>query len=203
MLEDEGAGEAEHDAEGHRDGELEEEDGDTVEERGSKDVFAVELRQGPEARESTRVRPSIRWKTRLTLDALVKDDGDSIVQEGLSKDDRVELGVDLIGVEDGKDRHGVGRREGGTEDKALEKRQLETLEPSEGPEVDEDAEEQSGHRSSRQGDTCEGLRREDDAPQTDGRNEGPNESEGKNHAKVPEEVLLAGRKGKRGEMERL
>ena len=48
MLEDEGARETEDDSEGHGDGELEEEDGDSVEEGGDGDpVVAVELGEGP------------------------------------------------------------------------------------------------------------------------------------------------------------
>lgn len=49
MLEDERAGKTENDSEGHGDGELEEENGDSVEERADGDsVVAVELGEGPE-----------------------------------------------------------------------------------------------------------------------------------------------------------
>jgi len=48
MLEDERARETEDDSEGHGDGELEEEDGDSMEEgRNGDSVVAVELGEGP------------------------------------------------------------------------------------------------------------------------------------------------------------
>ena len=46
-------------------------------------------------------------KAEVMQDALVDDDRDRVVQDRLAKDDAVELGVDLVSVEDGKDGHRV------------------------------------------------------------------------------------------------
>ena len=68
---------------------------------------------------------------------LVEDDGDCVVEEGLSKDDGVELWVDLVRVEDRDDRHRVRRRQRGSEDETFEERKFEALESGERPQVDE------------------------------------------------------------------
>lgn len=54
VLKDERRRETEHDTERHRDGELEEEDGNTMEEGRNEDVFAVELGECPD--EGTSIR---------------------------------------------------------------------------------------------------------------------------------------------------
>jgi hypothetical protein len=45
------------------------------------------------------------------LSSLEQDNGDGVVEDGFSKDDGVELRVDFISVEDGKDGDGVGSGE--------------------------------------------------------------------------------------------
>jgi hypothetical protein len=64
------------------------------------DVLSVELRQRP-ARFSRRT-------DKMTAHSLVHDDTDRVVQDALAKDDRVQLGVDFVRVEDGEDGHWVG-----------------------------------------------------------------------------------------------
>lgn len=44
----------------------------------------------------------------ILLRRLEDDDGNGIVQDRLSKDDGIQLGVDLVGVEDGQDGDGIG-----------------------------------------------------------------------------------------------
>lgn len=66
---------------------------------------------------------------------LVHDDADCVVEDTLPKDDRVQFWVDLVGIEDGEDSDRVGGRQGGTEDEAFEKGELEPLEAQERPDV--------------------------------------------------------------------
>ena len=58
---------------------------------------------------------------------LVHNDTDSIVEQALAEDDCVELGVDLVLVEDGKNGHWISRRQCRAESKTLNERQIERL----------------------------------------------------------------------------
>ena len=57
-------------------------------------------------------------------DLLVHDDTDRIVQQAFTKDDVVELWVDLVLVEDSEDRDRIRRGKGGPEYEAFDKRKL-------------------------------------------------------------------------------
>lgn len=114
VLKDERAGEGEDDAEGHRDGELEQEDGDSVEERADGDALVtVELGQGPARREAEDASVRKRADADTVREhgegdySLVENDGDGIIEERFSKDDGEELRVDLVRVEDGDDSDGI------------------------------------------------------------------------------------------------
>lgn len=72
------------------------------------------------------------------LDSLEHDDSDGIVEDALAKDDRVQLRVDVEGVEDGEDGDGVGCGEGGAEEEALDDGQREPFEAEEGVAIDDD-----------------------------------------------------------------
>lgn len=60
--------------------------------------------------------------------ALVHDDGDRIIEQTLTENDAVEFWVDLILLEDRKDRNRIRRRECGTEDEAIQYGEVEGLE---------------------------------------------------------------------------
>ena len=67
---------------------------------------------------------------------LVHDDRYRIVQDTLTENDRVELGVNFVLVENGQDRHRIRRREGRTENQTFEKCKLESFQTEERPDVD-------------------------------------------------------------------
>ena len=85
------------------------------------DVFAVEARKGAVT----------SAKILIFSHLLVHDDADCIVENALTKDDRVEFRVNLVGVKDGENSDRVGGREGGTEDEAFKESKLEPLEAQE------------------------------------------------------------------------
>jgi len=62
------------------------------------------------------------------LRRLEDDDGDSIIEDGLAKDDGVQLGVDLEGIEDGQDGDGVGGGQGGADRDGVDPGHVEALE---------------------------------------------------------------------------
>lgn len=96
MLEHERTGESEHDPESHRYSEGQQEDADTMNQRANMGFHAVEFGE-----------------------CLVHDDTDSIIQDALTENDRVEMGVDFVLREDGKDCDWVRRGECGSKDKTL------------------------------------------------------------------------------------
>ena len=106
--------------------------------------------------------------TRVTLVVLLRrledDNGDGVVEDGLAKDDGVELGVDLVRVEDGQNRDGVGGRERCAHGDGVDKVHIQ--------------------RSWDQGEEPE------DQPDDDGRQERAGEGKGNNDANVSEEVGL-------------
>ena len=102
MLETKRAAQSERYTENHGYEEGKQEYANSVEQRGEVDVLPVELGQGPVCQLVYRV-------TLRPLHSLVHDDRDSIVQDALSENDRVQFRVDLVGVEDGKDRDGISR----------------------------------------------------------------------------------------------
>jgi hypothetical protein len=55
------------------------------------------------------------------LSSLEQDNSDGVVEDGLSKDDSVELRVNLISVEDGKDGDGIGSGESCADGDGLDK----------------------------------------------------------------------------------
>ena len=63
--------------------------------------------------------------------SLVHDDTDSVVQQTLSKDDGVQLRVDLVLVKDGEDGHRVGGRQRRPERQALNQGELQRFEAEE------------------------------------------------------------------------
>lgn len=71
--------------------------------------------------------------------SLKHDDRDGVVQQALAKDDRVQFRVDVKRVKDGEDRDGVGRRQGRTEQEALDDREREAFESEQAVQVDDDA----------------------------------------------------------------
>lgn len=50
------------------------------------------------------------------------DNGYSIVQDALAKHNTVQLGVDLVGVEDGEDSHWVSRTQRAAKDETVKER---------------------------------------------------------------------------------
>ena len=61
----------------------------------------------------------------VPLRRLEDDDGNSIVEDRLAKDDGVELGIDLVRVEDGEDGHGIGGRERGAHGYGVDEAQVD------------------------------------------------------------------------------
>ena len=100
----------------------------------------------------------------VPLRRLKDDDGDGIVQDRLAKDDGVQLGVDLVGREDGEDGHGVGGGERGAD----------------GDGIDEG--ESHGAREKRE--------EEEEEADDDGGEEGAGKGESEDDADVAEEVGL-------------
>lgn len=101
MLEHQTAAQSENHSQRHRDAEGEQEDADSVEEGENVNLFAVELRKG-----SGKMRCRSASSPPFPADSehsLEHDDSDRIVQDALSKDDRVELRIDVQRVEDGED----------------------------------------------------------------------------------------------------
>ena len=93
------------------------------------------------------------------------DDGDGIIEDRFAKDDRVELRINFVGVEDGENRDGIRGAERRAEDEAFEERQRDGLDLEERPHVDDHAD-------------------------YDRADKGSGEGECEDHAKVAEEVLL-------------
>lgn len=60
-------------------------------------------------------------------DSLVHDDRHRIVQNTLTKNNGIQLWVDLISIENRKDRYGVGSGQRRSKDKTLEQCKLETF----------------------------------------------------------------------------
>lgn len=145
VLEDQRRSQSESYSESHRDGELKQEDGDSVEEGRDENVVAVEVGESPIGGTNTSESAFIaRNEGKGERHLLVQNNTDSIVDEALAEDDRVELWIDLVRVEDGQDRNGVGRRQSRTEDQALNQGEFDAFETCERPEVDEDSAKDSG-----------------------------------------------------------
>lgn len=134
MLEHEGTRESKDDAESHGDEEGEEEDADSVEEREDVNLLAVELRESP-----TSPRQFGSTEAKRSWDSLEHDDGDGVVEDGLAKDDRVQLGVDVESVEDGENCDGVRCRESRSKEEALDDREGEAFESEKRVQVDDNA----------------------------------------------------------------
>lgn len=98
MLQHEGTRESKDDAESHGDEEGEKEDAHSVEEGQDVNLLAVELRESPT---SPPRQSKVDGNRTILGDSLEHDDGDGVVEDRLAKDDRVQLGIDVEGVEDG------------------------------------------------------------------------------------------------------
>lgn len=68
--------------------------------------------------------------------SLIHNDTDSIVQQTLTKDDGVQLGIDLVLIEDGQNGNGVRGRQGGSKDKTFEQGNVEGFQAKERVDVD-------------------------------------------------------------------
>lgn len=70
--------------------------------------------------------------------SLVHDDTDGVVQQALSEDDRVQLGVNFVLIEDGEDGDRVGGGQRRTEDEAFYEGDFQLFQTEERVDVDED-----------------------------------------------------------------
>lgn len=75
---------------------------------------------------------------------LEQDNGDGIVENGLAKDERVQLGLYLVRVEDGQNGDWVRGRQRGAHRHGLDKVNLEAIERNPGPEEQDEAENEGG-----------------------------------------------------------
>jgi hypothetical protein len=64
----------------------------------------------------------------VLLSGLEKDDGDGVVEDGLSEDECVQLWFHLVCVEDGKNGDGVGGRQSSANRHGLDEVDLEAIE---------------------------------------------------------------------------
>lgn len=87
----------------------------------------MKLRQSSDVTRSTPKATRLRQEVYL----LVHDDTDCIVQQTLTKDDGVELGVHLVLIEDGEDGDWICCRQCGPEDEAFDQPDFEGLEAEE------------------------------------------------------------------------
>lgn len=101
----------------------------------------------------------------VALRRLEEDNGDCVVEDRFTKNDRVEVRIDLVGVEDGQDGDGIGGRQGRADRNCLDKGEVHGLEWQQGPEEENDAKD-------------------------NGRYEGSEESKSQDRANVSEEVAL-------------
>ena len=122
MLQDEGHPEAKCNPQGHGYAERQQKDADPVEQR--RDIYfrAVKLRQ----------RSAVRCEhvfndVKGLLYLLIHDDTDRIVEQTLSKDDSVQLRVNLVLIEYRQDGDGICGGERRPENQALDERYLERL----------------------------------------------------------------------------
>lgn len=81
----------------------------------------------------------------VLLGSLEQDDGDGIVQNGLAKDEGVQLWFDLVGVEDGENGDWVGSREGSANRHGLDEVDLEAIEGYASPQEQDEAQDKSGY----------------------------------------------------------
>ena len=91
----------------------------TAEKNCQKDANGFKQREYCQAARGARVA--------ISLCRLEQNDGDGIVQNGLAKDDRIELGLDFVNVEDGKDSDWVRGRKSSTDGKGFDKRYGEAI----------------------------------------------------------------------------
>jgi hypothetical protein len=57
----------------------------------------------------------------VSLCGLEDNDSDGVIEDRFAKDDGVQLGIDLVGVEDGQDGHRVGGGQGGADGDGIDK----------------------------------------------------------------------------------
>lgn len=80
---------------------------------------------------ATRSCLSARQQPGRDYHSLVHDDRDRVVQDTLPKDDRVQLRVHLVCVEDGENSDGIGSRERRSENEAFEQGEFQSLKTEE------------------------------------------------------------------------
>ena len=85
------------------------------------------------------------------LGRLEEDNGNGIVQDGLSKDDGVKLGVYFVRVEYGEDGDGVRGGQSGADRHGLDKGNVQTFERYTSPEPQDDAEDHGGDEGASKG----------------------------------------------------
>jgi hypothetical protein len=100
----------------------------------------------------------------VLLSGLEDDNGNGVVEDGFAKDDGVELGIDLVCIEDGEDCNWIGGRQGGADGNGIDK----------------------GHVD---GTRDQGVEPQDQ-PNDDGGQEGASKGKGQDGADVTEEVGL-------------
>ena len=83
----------------------------------------------------------------VLLSSLEENNGNSVIEDRLSEDDGVELWVNFVGVEDGKDCDGIGSGERCADRDGLDKGDVQTLERDAGPDVKDQAQDHGGDES--------------------------------------------------------
>lgn len=90
----------------HGDGEREQEDPDSMEERGNVYVLAVELGEGSESK--VIISGYCPIFEAISIYSLIHDDRDGIVEDTFAEDDAVQLRIDFVCVEDGQNGYRIG-----------------------------------------------------------------------------------------------
>ena len=85
----------------------------------------------------------------VLLGGLVQDNGNRIVENRFPKDDRVELRVYFVGIENGKNSDGVRRGKCCPDSKGLDKGDAKAIERKLRPQVEDDAEHNGGDEGAR------------------------------------------------------
>lgn len=86
----------------------------------------------------------------VLLGRLEDDNGNGVVEDGLAEDDGVELGVNLVRVEDGEDGDGIGSGEGGPDGYCVDKGHVEGAGDL-GEEPEDEADDDGGEKGAGKG----------------------------------------------------
>lgn len=87
----------------------------------------------------------------VLLGGLKKDDGNGVIQNGLAENDRVQLRVDLVGIENGQYRHRVCCGQRRPHHHGIYKVDVDGIELQSGPEKQYDAENDGRYKCAREG----------------------------------------------------